>query len=263
MKKVFTGALLLLSSISLISKAGEGDIKNFRFGVTTLSSVNWYKPDDLKKFKNNGSTVGFGVLLNGEYSFSDNFAIGFGIGLGSGGGRIAFLDTTHYYIFDNEILPLVNPDTAGNSTKVEHFLLRSRKYKASYYVLPVSLKMRTNEIGHMRYFFEPRLNIGIRNKVRADDDVVNFGSSNAITNKDLNISTDMSPIRMSVTLSAGGEYYLTGSTALTFSLGYDYGLSNTVKGTSDYIYRTKFGTTKALEQKFTQSGVVLAIGILF
>lgn len=262
MKKL-TLLTLLFSMTTLLFAQDDNKIKNFRFGATVLTGVSWYKPDDLKKFDGNGSVVPFGVLLNAEYSFSQNFAIGFGIGLGSGGGKINFLDTTHYYLYDNEILPLKDPDTVGISKKVEHFIMDGRKYKASYYILPISLKMRTNEIGYMRYFFEPRLNIGIRNKVRSDDDVANWGSSNGITNKDLNISTDMAPVKAGVTLSAGGEYYLSGSTAVTFALGFDYGLTNVVKGTSDYIYRTKNGVTAAMEQKFTQQGVILAVGILF
>lgn len=276
MKKVFTGLMLVMFSVSMIAKAsgkpGDTDMKNFRFGVTTLTSLNWYTPDNLKKFSSEGSVFRFGILINGEYSFSENFAIGFGLGLGSGGGKINFTgssnnDTVHYYYNDdNGLIPLA--DTAGLKGKWEHYKLVDRTYNSSYYLVPLSLKMRTNEIGHMRYFFEPRLNIGLRKKVRANDNVVSLkAGGQSGTQKDLDITTDMSFMRLSVTLSAGGEYYLSGSTALTFSLGFDYGLSNVVQKDSDVLLKTPYAsdnvTPKAIEQKFTQSGVVLAVGILF
>ena len=132
--------------------------------------------------------------------------------------------------------------------------------------------MRTNEIGYMRYFFEPRLNIGIRKNIRANDVVADWGSTNEVKQENLNINKDMSPICMSVTLSGGGEYYLSGSTAFVFAIGYQYGLSNTVKGTSGNLERFKNVKTpilgastngQQLEQKFAQNGLVLSLGILF
>lgn len=238
-------------------------MKNFRFGVTALPSIMWYKPDDLKKFKNEGATFRFGVLINAEYSFSGNFAMGFGIGLGSGGGKISVLDSTHYFVNDDEIVKYPNPlDTIS-----QHFMLNTRAYKSSYYNIPISLKMRTGEIGYMRYFVEPRFNIGIKKKVRADDDVVVWGETTALKNENLDITSDMSPIKTSVTISGGGEYYLSGSTAFVFAIGYEYGLSNVTHKDSDNLLRTKTINNKtetgALEQKFSQNGIIISLGILF
>lgn len=234
-------------------------MKNLRFGVSVLPALNWYKPADLKKYKNEGVVARLGVLLNGEYSFSGNFAFGFGIGITSAGGKISFLDSASYQIDDDKLLAW---NSVGTATS-KRYLLKTREYKASYFLLPISLKMRTNEIGYMRYFFEPRFNLGIRKTVRADDEVDDWGSTSGNKQEDLNISDDMAPICMSVTLSGGGEYYLSGSTALVFAIGYQYGLSNAAKGKSDYLIRTKNGTSTQLEQKFAQNGIALSVGILF
>ena len=265
MKKVFTFFLLFLFSIALSAQEAKStDMKNMRFGVTVLPALNWYKPADPKKFKNEGVVPRLGVLINGEYSFSANFAMGFGIGIASAGGKITFLDSVRYAIDDDKILKWTDTTTTSKS-----YLLKTRDYNASYFLIPISLKMRTNEIGYMRYFFEPRFNIGIRKNVRADDVVNDWRSSNEVKQEKLNINTDMAPICMSVTLSGGGEYYLSGSTAFVFALGYQYGLSNAVKGTSDYLERfknvksTKAGSGQRLEEKFAQNGIVLSVGILF
>ncbi len=273
MKKLFTISLLFLFSLSIFAQdAKSGDMKNMRFGATILPGLFWYKPDNLLKFSNDGVVAKFGVLLNGEYSFSGNFAFGFGLGIGSSGGKIDFTgsskqDTVHYYYNnDNGILSLA--DTNGLKGKYEHVRLIGRTYNASYFNIPLSLKMRTNEIGYMRYFFEPRLNIGIRKKVRANDNDISLKTGQSTQPpKGIDITKDMSFMRLSVSLSAGGEYYLSGSTALTFSIGYDYGLSNVVNGDSKYLLKTPYAsssTTPApVQQKFTPGGIVLAVGILF
>ncbi len=272
MKKVFTISLLVLVSLSVFAKdkKREGDdMKNFRFGVTALPSFVSYKPDDLQKFGKGGTTFRFGVLINAEYSFSGNFALGFGIGLGSGGGKINFKDSVHYFYNDGKIISLINnavPDTSGLTGTIDHYLLKTRTYKASYYNIPISLKMRTNEIGYMRYFVEPRFTIGIRKKVRADDDVVTWGpgSSTVVENPNVDITKDMATFKMSATISGGGEYYLSGSTAFVFAIGYDYGLSNAVQKTSDNLLRFKDKVDKgSLEQKFNQNGLVISLGLLF
>ena len=265
MKKVFTFSLLLLFSVAIVAQETKNDMKNLRFGGTITPSLDWYKPDNLKKFATNGTVARFGILINGEYSFSGNFALGFGIGLNAGGGKMTFSDTAHYYFSDDAIIK-VGDTLAG---KYEHYKLNKRIYNASYYVLPLSIKMRTNEIGYMRYFFEPRLNINIRKKVRANDDLTTMpktGTGQSANQTNLDITKDMSFMRFSVTLSAGAEYYVSGSTALVFSIGYDYGLSNAVQKNSEYLLRMQktSGEYKSpTVQEFTQRGVVLTIGVLF
>lgn len=246
-------------SISLFSQdTKEGNLKNLRFGGTILPSLSWYKPDNLKKFESNGAVAKFGVLINGEYSFSGNFAFGFGIGLGSCGGKMTFKDTASYFFNDDAII--APSDTNGLNGKYEVFKLNNRIYNASYFLLPVSIKMRTNEIGYMRYFFQPSININIRKKVRTDDDLFSYKTGQQAEQTDLDITKDMGIVRFSTTLSAGGEYYLSGSTALVFAIGYDYGLSNVVQKNSEYLIRND---GKAVEQQFIQHGVTLTLGVLF
>lgn len=270
MKKLFTiSFLFVFASTTFAQDAKSSAIKNLRFGGTIIPSLTWYKPDNLKKFSSDGAIARFGVLINGEYSFSGNFAFGFGIGLNSGGGKMNFLDTAHYYFNNDAIITL--EDTANLLGKYSHYRLNTRTYNASYFILPISIKMRTNEIGFMRYFFQPSINLNIRKKVRADDDLttISTGPTNGQTanQKDLDITDDMGFLRLSTTLSAGGEYYLSGSTALVFAVGYDYGFSDVVKKKSDYLLKTPYasGGVNMLptEQKFIQHGVIITVGVLF
>lgn len=258
MKKALSLAVVCLFFTPSFTQDTPKDLKNLRFGGTIIPSLNWYKPDNLKKFQANGTVARFGVLINGEYSFSGNFALGFGIGINSGGGKITFVDTANYFFSDDAVISV--SDTVGLNGKYEVYKLNDRTYNAGYYVLPVSIKMRTNEIGYMRYFFEPRLNVNIRRKVRADDNLFSYKTFQTANQTDLDITKDMSFMRFAVTLSAGGEYYVSGSTAFVFAIGYDYGLSNAVQKKSEYLIRNNW---KPVEQKFIQSGMVLTLGVLF
>lgn len=264
MKKLIVFCLFVSFISSAVAQDEGGDFKNFRFGGTILPALYWYKPDDMNKFKSDGAVGRFGVLINGEYSFSGNFAIGFGVGIGSCGGKIDFSgksgkDSAIYYFNDDKGIISV-ADTAGLNGEFEQYRLITRTYNSSYFILPVSLKMRTNEIGYMRYFFEPRFNLGIRKKIRANDNVVSLKTNQSSTREDLDITKDMAFLRMSATLSAGGEYYLSGSTAFIFAIGYDYGLSNIVQKDSEYLLRPDTG---AVVQKFNQNGIILTLGFLF
>lgn len=258
MKKLFTIVTLISFSLTIFSQEKSDNLKNFRFGGTVMPSLNWYKPDDLKRFAGNGSVFKFGVMINGEKSFNGNFALGFGIGLTSAGGKMTFTDTASYYFNDGNLIK--HADIAALKGKWDFYKLNNRTYNASYFIIPISLKMRTNEIGYMRYFFQPTFNIAFRKKVRVDDVLHSNVSGQQVNQTDLDISKDMAPIRFSATISAGGEYYVAGTTAITFSIGYDYGLSNVVKTTSAYLIRTD---KSGVKQKFTQNGVIITAGILF
>ena len=278
MKKILAIPFLLFICSGLFAQESSGskDMKNFRFGGTVLPSLFWYAPDDVKKFNPNGPVAKFGVLINGELSSPNGkFAFGFGIGLASSGGKMTFTDTARYY-YSNDAL-IKQADTVGLKGKYSQYKLNSRTYNASYFLIPLSIKMRTNEIGYLRYFFQPGLTIGIRKKVLANDDLTtlpnNWPKTSAVgaqsaNQTDLDITSDMALFRLSATISAGGEYYVSGSTALVFSIGYDYGLSNVVKGTSNYLIlapssSTTGATNTPVQQKFTQSGVILSLGVLF
>src|ERR1035437_8528319 len=134
MKKILAFSVLLLFCSGLFAQdsGGSKDMKNFRFGVTVLPALNWYKPADLKKFKNEGIVGRLGVLINAEYSFGSNFAIGFGIGITSAGGKISFLDSVRYAIADDKVLTWNDNTTSA----LKNYKLKTRDYKSSYYLIP-------------------------------------------------------------------------------------------------------------------------------
>ena len=63
------------------------------------------------------------MLINAEWSFASHAALGFGIGLGSSGGKIDFLDTVQYYVNDGDILKLKdNKDRKSTRLNSSHRL---------------------------------------------------------------------------------------------------------------------------------------------
>ena len=72
--------LILLLAIILISQWVVSQ-SQFRFGLKIAPSFNWMKPDDVKKFENGGTTLGFNWGLTGEYALSENFSFYSGLEL--------------------------------------------------------------------------------------------------------------------------------------------------------------------------------------
>lgn len=257
-KKFFP--ILITSLFTIGAYAQENELKNFRFGGDLVTSLSWYKPDNLKKFASGGVTPHLGGGLTAEFRLASNFAFNFGLQIVSDGGKVTFTDTASYYFSNDGFITI--SDTNGLMGKYEAYKLNERKYKATYFNIPFGIKMRTKEIGMMRYFLQIGFNTGIRKKVKVNDELTSLKTKQSTSQTDLDNTKDMAILKFSANFYAGAEYYISGSTALVFGLGYDYGLSNIVQKKSEYLLRNG-NPPPPLEQKFNANAVQLHIGVLF
>lgn len=268
MKKIVT--LLVATCLIFSVSAQENDLKNFRFGLKLEPSVNWLKVDNEKKFENLGSTFGFGFGAQMEFRLSDNYAIVTGFGLRYDKGNIGFLsassaDSTYYMLNkDEEFLeigsswPLIlGSDTSGN-------MLKERKYNISYINIPLALKMRTKEIGYMRYFGQFGFDLGIKTKTRVDDVVYINGSATESTITDLNLDKGTQLMRVGLNVGAGLEYTISGNTAILAGVHFHMAFSNTLKSEDDYLRKDNgSGSPVAIEQNAQARGLYFTVGVLF
>ncbi len=116
----------------------------------------------------------------------------------SAGGRLVSSDTT-VLEFSNSKVKLL----PGNPVV----------YKIQYLVVPVGLKLQTNQIGYVRYFTDLGLDPKIVVSRKAD-----IPSQN-ITDEDA--SNELRIFNLSYHVAAGIEYSMGGSTALVFGLYFD------------------------------------------
>lgn len=193
--------LLVFCLTSTLSNA-----QDVKFGIRMGTGLAWYNSSEKNVVQPDGSKLNFTFGLTGEYLFSDNYALTAGLGLGFGqGGSILFKDPT-VIVKDTDLKGDDVQDLRGEKfpadTKVD--------YSITQVEIPLSLKLRTNEIGYFTYFAElPIVQFDIRTSARADFEGPGISSS------DENISDEIYLFNVRWGAGAGVEYHISDETFAT------------------------------------------------
>ncbi|MBA3706757.1 MAG: PorT family protein [Bacteroidetes bacterium] len=288
MKKLLTiTAIVLMANASFAqeneSKNQENELKNFRFGLKVTPSVNWYKPEG-KIMSGNGAGVKFGGGLILEFRLAKVISIQTGAQIDLDGGKIKYnnggpnnpgSNTISYYYnnADDKIAKYGSVDpTASNG--YTHYQLNERIFKTTYITIPLSLKMKTKEIGVLTYYGQIGVNNSIRWKASADDKVTVINdATNTLgateSKSKVDITKDVNVYTGSLNFGLGTELNISGSTSFTFGLNYNLGFTNVVKSESGYIQkRTNDPVSPSyslhpMPQEIKTNAVILTVGILF
>jgi hypothetical protein len=259
---VFSFAMIINQSVF----GEETALKNFRFGIKATPNFCWMAPDDVKQFNRQGISLKFNYGLITEFKLTKTAALSTGFDFNNFGGKIDFLNKTTRYATDDKSLP----DTTA------FYYITSRTYKIKTYEIPLTLKLRTPEIGSLTYFGVFGVNIGIRGKVKSDDfgkyqfefktksgnDTSIVGSSES--RPDNIITKDMNLVRLSLNVGLGTEYNLAGSTSLVISINYYNSFLNALKNTSENLeVQTKGVYSKLTPQNIKSNGILVNVGFLF
>lgn len=259
--------LSFIIAAGLIFPAIAQESKSFRFGLKGAPSLNWYTPEDSKKFENAGLNFKFSWGLMTEFKLAEVASLVTGLQLDSDGGKITFKDSVGYIVSDEEAIYNTEIQTAFLDTtgKYKFYLLNERNYSVKYVTLPAIIKMKTKEIGYFTYFGQFGVNMSFKTKGIVDDEV--FDGTSKVTLKDMDISDDFQLFRTQLSVGAGAEYNLAGSTSLVVGINYNRGFSNVLKKDSKYLFTSELnGTTLSfppVSQKATSNNVMLTVGILF
>ena len=199
-KKVILLLLLVLGSSTLNAQQRIG------FGIHADPSVNWFSTD-ISQVRYNGARAGFNFGLTYNKYFAPNYSFSTGISLMRTGGRLVSSDTTTMEFSNSrsKVLP-------GNPVE----------YKIQYLVIPIGLKLQTNQIGYLTFFSDLGLDPKIAISRKADIPSLNISGENA--NNEINL------FNLSYHITAGIEYSLGGSTALILGLNFD---NNFLDATTD------------------------------
>lgn len=216
----------------------------FRFGLKVMPSLGWLS-SETDGLTPDGPAMKFGYGLHGEYGFTPRYSFASGIYITGAGASMNFptgQDSVHY-LLDNDKFSLIN-----------------RKYKLTYVTIPLTLKLRTNEIGYMTYYGQFGLDLNIRAKARATDEVVLAGSTNLLTKDNINIENDISLMKLGLNIGIGAEYTISGTTALVFGLNYRNGFTNILRHKSNMLMEDNGST---FLQKALNHQVSLTVGVIF
>ncbi len=207
--------------------------KPFVFGFKAGPTFGWLRPD-ATGYESDGLKVGFTWGFVADFFLMENHGIatGFDVVFLNGGLKIP-----HIYV--------------DGSTSTSGTLIRN--YNLKYIQIPVTLKMRTKEIGKFRIFGQIGLGTNFLIGAKAKDEFK--PDQGASISSEVDIYDDITFMKESLILGAGMEFSLGGSTNLTAGIVYNNGFMNILKG--------KNTADPAVNNKAFANYLALEVGIVF
>lgn len=210
--------------------------KKIYIGLTGSPCVAWLQPraSDLNSDK---TRIGFAYGVMTDFSFTENYAFGTGLRVSHHGGEINYITVAGI--------------AGGRLTET---------YKLQYLQVPLTLKMRTKEIGYFTYYGQ--FGLGAAYLIGAGADTRFTSNGVTVEKEDVNVYDDLQPFRASLIIGLGTEYNVSGSTRLIFGISFDNGFINPLEGR---IYeRNENGNyIKGDKVKAVTNLVSLDLGIIF
>jgi hypothetical protein len=203
MKKICLLTALFIS----LNLAGQ----NFRFGVNLDPVISWFSPDS-KPIEKDGAKLGFNGGLILETNFQKNYIFATGINLTYMGGNLLYEDSTNIHTEEGETVSI------SANTTVE--------YSLQYISIPLSLKMKSNQIGYINYYAQLGLTPQFNIKARAK-------SEGAVLDRD-NVMDEINLFNLSYFIGGGIEYSLGGTTALNIGIFFNNGFIDLLDKNKDY-----------------------------
>ena len=178
-------ALALICALGTSTTTNAQDGKSTRFGLLAAPHMAWFK-SDTKGLSNDGSVVGFKFGLMGDFMIGANQNYAFSTGL--------------YYMVTTGVK--VKPDDGSG---------KGSELKLSYVQLPLTMKLKTNEIGYMTYYGQIGADLGLNTSAKVDGE---------------DVSDAINTFRAGLVVGAGFEYNFSGNTSLMVGITYNNGLTN-------------------------------------
>ena len=259
---------LLVAAVALFAvSASAQDFQKYKIAFKINPNIGWMTPQN-NNMEATGSSARFGFGIATDILFTENYAIGTGLNIDNMGGQLTYLTQ--------------KTEFSGQPEESIYIVEKERTFNLKYVELPLTLKMRTNEIGYMTYWGQFGLGLGVNWRANADDtdnymrifDDVSGGWDGTdkadFTEENIEISDDINILRASLIIGAGLEYNLSGSTSLVAGLTYNNGFTNIFQRDALGIERQQDDTPlinpsgpSEFKLKSNNSTIGLTIGILF
>lgn len=197
---------IILSAIIFCSLATAVNAQQFRFGLTATPVFDWLKVNG-GLYDNAGTKFGFqyGLLFDQTIGSVERYAFSTGIVINYTGEGITYTDTT--------------TDITSEWTA-----------KSQYIEIPLTIRLRTNEVNYMSYYGQFGLTPGICIKSRGNltvDGATVYDDVN-LRDKDNLTGAQYELFNISLTLGAGVEYSMAENTSIMAGLFWQNGFANIV-----------------------------------
>ena len=235
MKKILSLAIIMVIVFGLNAQ------KQFQLGLQVSNKLTWLNTAE-KSVITDGIRYGGGVQFMFDYNITENYVFSSGIGLMGIGGKIQYVDSLPYFETRDSIYGI--PPYSVITNKIEAF------------TIPLTIKLRTNDIGKLRIYGRLGVNTHIRSKAKGDINIVNQQQVNFLEGE--NITNEVSMFVLSSPIMAGIEYALWEETRLIAEIGYDHGWTNVSRQ-----IKSSDGKISDKRRNVTIGYLSLNVGILF
>jgi len=189
--------------------------KPFKFGFKIAPAISWMSPD-AQDYESGGSAFTFAWGFISDFTLMDNYYVSTGFNMSYFQGKLSFPHSCEY-------------------ENVTYDGTMDRTYNLRYIEVPLSLKMKTNElIENFQFFGLIGVNTGFKIRSKAND---YFRGFNEILNDDYSYSEEQVDIRdetaavkASLLVGAGTEYVVDESISIIFGINFNNGFTNVLKG---------------------------------
>ena len=202
-KYILSISIILFLFPSLIFSQG------LSFSVVFDPQVTWMNSDS-KRIERSGMNFGIGGGLVMDAYFAENYAFSTGLFIQRAGGTLHYMDSLNF-----QFGTAMDSLPAGSTVK----------YRLQYLTLPISLKLKSNEIGYSRFFAHLGINAHINLKASGYVDDLNINGED--------IKDEINFFMMSYFIGGGLEYSLGGNTALIGGIYFTSGILD-VTASKDY-----------------------------
>ena len=260
MKKITLFTIAALSTLFSVAQ----DFEKFKISARVTPSIAWMEPRS-KHITQEGNSLRFGFGISIDRMFTERYAFSTGLEVTRFGGNLSYLET-------------------GKKDSKEYVWRRTRNYDLGYVEVPLSIKVRTGEIGYMTYWFQFGGVAGVNIRAFADDEVdyiaikglstteqVEWQPTNEATfsTSDEPIKDDIQLFRLGLFAGAGVEYSLSGNTSLVLGVTLNNAVTNVLKGDhlqlddADEFIRDERQNPKSTRLNARASTLGLNVGIKF
>lgn len=188
--------------------------RKIRFGLLLNPQISWLSPNT-KNYTSEGIKLGLNYGLSTEFFLTKNYLFSTGFFISSLGGKVSYGG-----IYDDNNGIYV-PSVVGQT------------YSIKYIEIPLTLKLRTNEIGYMTYYGQFGLKSAV--KFKSTSNYTYADISNSPKEEGVNTAGDIFFVNMYLTVGAGVEYNISGNTSLMVGLTYNNGFINQLNKESNLL----------------------------
>ncbi len=227
--------IALILTLCVLGLASEQLVaQNFRLGLKAAPSLAWIK-SETDQYNSEGVRFGFSYGLLSEFILAEQYSFDTGIHITYFGGKLSY--------------PI---DDVDDPAVTRPYL--ERTYKLQNIEIPLTLKMKTREIGYNTYFARFGFAGSANLTARADDLYYNPTTNDTSSETDVDIKSEIPLFRVSMILGLGFEHSLGGTTSLVVGMNFNNGFTSILKGKDWQNLRNQQARANYIE---------LSVGVLF